>query len=385
MIIASACALIAGTKWMPKASFELPVVWEQKISARSLIGFELPCAGCLPAVGEDRSVYLGCRDGTLYAFTGSGLPGWKFNTNQPNPRRDFDSGVMGITIDSGGTIYAAADGLFAFTSDGVVKWHLKLGSISAPALGAGDRVYVLGKNLYAISTEGAIEWELNIAGDWSGYWRDRAAGPLVGSDGTVFVGGCTDDEKRNRHCGLHAISPDGSIKWIFEAGYLSSPVPDEQGTIYFVSGGALRAVNKKGELKWIYKTPGLWSTSTPAVSVDHVVYFGVDSYLFAVGPEGKFKWRFETGDKVRSSPAIDAKGNIWFGSNDGRLYCVDKLGSLVGAWPFEGSRSGTPLIARHGTIYLHDIEGIRVLRGPNEPASGAWPMERHDVQNTGRF
>lgn len=385
----SGLALLPG-KWTPEAPFELPVIWEQKIAKRNLFGFGPPPGppSCLPAISEDRSVYVSGEDGVLYAFSGNGSQSWKYDTRSADKKNDpFGSAINGVVIDSNGTIYAASNGLFALNNDGVMKWSLWSDSrwvTSAPALGAGDRIYVIREeSLYAITPEGEIEWSREInTPRWSR--RDQSA-PVVGRDGTVYVTGAKPWHDREPGL-LFAFEPDGTLKWTFQSKDIwRTPALDEKGTIYLVGTEGLYAVDKKGRLRWVYDTQNFRSYSTPAVSSDHVIYFGLDSYLFAIGPDGKFKWRFETGNAVRSSPAIDDKGNIWFGSSDGKLYCVDRQGTLVGAWPIEGARYATPLIARHGEIYLRDSRSIQVLRGPNGPGNCPWPMARHDAQNTGRF
>ncbi len=382
LVVVLSVLLLLGARAPPQTTPELSTIWEQKL--RSEWFLELSWS-CLPAVGQDRSVYVGCSDGTLHAFAGGGSESWKYDTDGPDKRASIDGGVNGIAIDSNGTIYATSDGgLLAFTDKGVLKWRSeKIDRASAPALGANDRVHVvLGQSLYAFDSDGTIDWvnEIHAPG-----WNLIA--PIVGKDGTVYAAGHI--HQRDKGSGLLcAFRPDGSLKWTFEidSDYFSDPPAlDEDGTIYFLGHRGLYAVDKKGKLRWLYDTKGLSGSSTPAVSSDHVIYFGRDSFLFAVGPDGKLKWRFETDNKVRSSPAIDEKGNIWFASNDEHLYCVDRQNTLVGVWPFEGLRGASPLIARHGTIYLRDARSIRVLRGPTGPADCPWPMQRHDVQGTGRF
>jgi outer membrane protein assembly factor BamB len=294
--------------------------------------------------------------------------------------------VTGMAIDGRGAIYAASNGLFAFTWERDLKWHIwpgppGQGRTSAPALGASGQIYVLhGNNLLSLTSDGRIEWAREIPSP------HREFSPVVARNGTVYAAGYDFTHRKEPFSVLYAFGPDGSLKWTFATEYfLAPPALDEEGTIYFTGPRGLHAVDADGKLKWLFDGQGWWSRSTPAVSSDHVVYFGLDRWLFAVGPDGKFKWRFETNRDVASSPAIDAEGNIWFGSCDRRLYCVDRHGTLVGNWPTQGLACATPIIDRSGIIYLRDGRSLRVLRGPNGVATNAlWPMMRHNAQGTAR-
>ena len=62
--------------------------------------------------------------------------------------------------------------------------------------------------------------------------------PVIGSDGTIYVG--SSDNK------LHAVNPDGTPKWTYFNGVkvLSTPAVGSDGTFYFTSDNyKLRAVN----------------------------------------------------------------------------------------------------------------------------------------------
>jgi outer membrane protein assembly factor BamB len=379
-IVAFSAVLLLAVAATAQVGPELPTIWEQEIDSRWESG-----PFCLPAIGEDRSVYVGSADGTLHAFSGGGLRSWHYDTTKNRTKRLPENGIMGIAIDVSGTIYAASNGLLAFTKNGELKWQLwseaeQLKRTSAPALGAGGRVYVLhDHSLYALSPEGKIEWNREIhAPRWE-------FSPVIGRNGAVYVAGYNYAPKHEPSSLLYSFRPDGELEWTFETHYLAHPPAlDNEGNIYFTEHRGLLAVDENGRLKWIYDTQGLLSSSTPAISSDHVIYFGLDHWLFAVDHDGKFRWRFETAGKVQS-PAIDAAENVWFASNDRHLYCVSQKGILVGKWLFEGMIGATPLIGKHGLIFLRDARSLRVLRGPNGPAACPWPMQRHDVENTGRL
>ncbi|MEN3041771.1 MAG: PQQ-binding-like beta-propeller repeat protein, partial [Fervidobacterium sp.] len=70
--------------------------------------------------------------------------------------------------------------------------------------------------------------------DWIG------SSPAIGSDGTIYVG--SSDYYFSEYSYLHAINPDGTLKWKYQTGGLisSSPAIGSDGTIYFGNGTIIR-------------------------------------------------------------------------------------------------------------------------------------------------
>jgi outer membrane protein assembly factor BamB len=115
----------------------------------------------------------------------------------------------------------------------------------------------------------------------------------------------------------------------------SSPVIAEDGTIVFGSMDMhLHALRPDGSLKWQYKTGGKVEGS-PAIGDDGVIYIGSwDHCLHAVTSDGSFLFKVETGDLVYGSPTLGT-GVVYFGSYDDRLYAVSVSsgGPAKSHWP----------------------------------------------------
>ena len=75
-----------------------------------------------PAIGSDGTIYVGSRDGNLYAINPDGSRKWAFEAG-----RIQDSSPA---IGSDGTIYVGSrdDYLYAINPDGSRKWRFKTGS-----------------------------------------------------------------------------------------------------------------------------------------------------------------------------------------------------------------------------------------------------------------
>jgi outer membrane protein assembly factor BamB len=103
-----------------------------------------------PSIGKDGTIYIGSNDGNLYAIRPDGGLKWKytFADGTQNLYLFYSSAAIG----SDGTVYIGGnDGVYAFNSDGTVKWSYPTGWIySSPAIGSNETLYIRsGDQLYA--------------------------------------------------------------------------------------------------------------------------------------------------------------------------------------------------------------------------------------------
>lgn len=136
------------------------------------------------------------------------------------PRWTVDvPGDVPLCNDSGSTI--GPDGAVAFAcgmrvsvvSGGALRWSATVGEriVAPPAFTADGTVLVGADGVYAFDATGRVRWHTPTTFTWRDAPTPRtelaavSAGPLVGSDGTIYVGGA-----RNR---VYALRPDGSLRW----------------------------------------------------------------------------------------------------------------------------------------------------------------------------
>jgi len=97
----------------------------------------------------------------------------------------------------------------------------------------------------------------------------RSAVPVIGSDGTVYIG--------NYDKNVYAFNPDGTLKWTYTTGgYLSGPPAiGADGTIYIgnYDDNIVYALNPDGTLKWTYTTTGIFFGG-PTIGPDGTIYIG---------------------------------------------------------------------------------------------------------------
>ena len=154
-----------------------------------------------PAIGSDGTIYIGTTQigsdtarGKLYAINPTTHTAkWTFT----------DSTVSWFGIDSSpavtsGTIYFGSSGIgtsyfYALDLNGKVKWKYAItgDSVSAPAIDKNFNVYFaeVGTGaVYALSSTGNKIWKYDTPG------TIQYASPVIGSDGTIYIGGNTQDK-----------------------------------------------------------------------------------------------------------------------------------------------------------------------------------------------
>jgi outer membrane protein assembly factor BamB len=187
----------------------------------------------------------------------------------------------------------------------------------------------------------------------SGMYADEALStPAVAPDGMVYVGSFSGR--------LHALAPDGSEKWHFQAGteIKSSPAIADDGTIYFgARDRQFYAVTPAGALKWKFAT-GAWVDSSPAVAADGTIYFGSwDKNFYALKPDGSLKWKYPVGGLVDSSPAIGADGTIYFGAHNQKFYALSPAGQPVWTFLTGAEITSSPAVDEDGCLYFTSTDG----------------------------
>ncbi len=306
-----------------------------------------------PAIADDGTIVFGSHDKSVYAVDGSGKISWRHATG------DLVWGAP--ALGPGGVVYVGSDDdrLYAFDlADGSVRWQFTAGpcrvatgvspegarcDVDGVTVAPDGTVYAAADALYALAPDGKLKWRFSPG------ITHCAANPAVAPDGTVLVG-CHDDA-------LYAVGPDGALRWSFRAGddVDSSPAVSPDGIVYFGSDDhKLYAVGPGGVLRWAVATGGP-IRSSPALAADGTVYVGsFDGALYAVRPGGVVAWSFRTADRIVSSPIVDAAGNVIVGSEDDRLYALSPDGKLLWSVLLDGDVDATPAIGPDGTIYIGD-------------------------------
>lgn len=262
-------------------------------------------------IGADGTVYVGVGDGSIYAFDTNGARKWATPVGGDVALTPVAGGDGTIFVS--GLAQRAPEPLVALgPSDGSIKWtSAPTFGFSAVAIGTDGTLFTGGSDamLHALrSNDGSAVWTAPTA--------KRPGGTAVGDDGTVYA---VDGQS------LYAFTPKGEKAWELPLGADSSGVSlAADGTIYVADTGQrkLHAVAPDGKLRWTFEEGGPWPRPG-VVGGDGTLYIGdVDGRLHAISPEGRVEWTATLGGALYSQPALGADGTLYIVSTDGNLYAI---------------------------------------------------------------
>ena len=223
------------------------------------------------------------------------------------------------------------------------------------------------------------------------------ASPVVGGDGTVYVGSLDGQ--------FVALNRDGSLKWRYAAGqkiYPSAlvvgssvifgthrkelvslslegqprwklPLQDvvdasatlgPDGRVYVVANGAY-AVDLLGRLHWHKPTADHVRTS-PVIHPARLVIVGTtQGTLIALRPDGSVAWEVPLGGAIEGAASVDDEGRIHVGTGVGEVVQLEQDGRV--SWRFKTGDEvrATPAVARDGTIVVGSYDGQVYAIAPN--------------------
>jgi outer membrane protein assembly factor BamB len=310
-------------------------------------------------------------DTTAAVFTGSAVNALTLVAANDNATTTTFSGyydtdaLVGFNATAGQTYYFMVDDTTAdggdFTLslvDGAWEYATLGAMMSSPAAATDGTIYVgagsssdslaIEGRVHALNPDGTVKWTFN-AGSTAPF---DVASPAVGPDGTVYIG--------SSNAFFYALSStNGTRKWRFSAttAIISSPAIAPDGTIYFHDDTALYALTDGGTAatkKWSLAVNAI-TYASPAIALDGTIYLGgAGGNFYAVNPDGTAKWTFTPDDDVYTTPAIGSDGTIYFGTLSGSIYAVNPDGTQRWKWtaPTKTSISSSPALAPDGTIYF---------------------------------
>ena len=332
--------------------------------------YDLEANAYSPAIGPDGTIYVQDYRNNVYALSPAGDLTWRFDDFDGGEHPIYPVGQRVPAIGADGTVYIAADGLYALNpSTGQRLWHFNpLSGKSCrqpPVIGADGTIYLTihQHDFYAVNPDSTEKWHVQFDHDYEMTFTS----PAIDYDGTIYLGVEGHGDSR-----VWAFNPDGTVKWKYsvDASYChvrGSPTIGADGTIYIgikacpEKHGRVIALTPSGTKVWEYDVipkPGTAVLddvySTPTVGADGLIYFGAETGRFyALNPDGTLNWKTRLGGINWSSAAI---------LPDGRLYI--------------GTHNNNP--GMHGYLWALQTTSMGYTASP-------WPCYRHDNKNTGRF
>ncbi len=281
-----------------------------------------------------------------------------------------------------------------------LRWRIPFREIKgSPIIGADGTVYVgVQKSLCAFEpVSGGELWCQQLPATIR---RNTAA---IDANGRLYVGA-----RDNRLWALDAS--DGERIWSFAVGndgdVNTSPAiaadPVAGGYSVYMAGtlnGVVHSLDPDPtldaqpdlRLKWRLPSGGGVSYSSPAVGADGTVYLGLTTgRLLGVTAAGVETLNAKVGVRLRfASPAIGDDGTIYIGSYEG-LNAVDPVTGFV-RWTFatQGRIGSTPAIGADGTIYIGSLGvgagRLSTLYALRDDVNHATPLWSYEAPGSGKF
>lgn len=266
-----------------------------------------------------------------------------------------------------------------------VIWEEDIGNItwwgSAPVVGSDGTIYI-GSNdyrLYAFEPNGTVKWYYET-GD------EIRSTPAIGCDGSIYV--------TSKDGFLYAINSDGTFNWktrintYYSGGYASSPVIGEDCTIYVGGNDGLYSISPSGGLNWCYpKAPGKWVLTSPAIDSSGTIYFAtyMEGFVYAMNPDGSLKWKYEPAEHTWfiSSPSIGCEGTIYIGEyfvpEDRGLLALNPNGTFKWKYVIGADIVSTPAIAADCIIYVGVGDSDNGVYAIKPDGSLKWIFDRDGI------
>jgi outer membrane protein assembly factor BamB len=177
-------------------------------------------------------------------------------------------------------------------------------------------------------------------------------GPVIGADGTVYMG--------TGYGELLAIRPDGSIKWRITGlrDVEMTPAILPGGRIVFVNvSGTIYVVNPDGTFSWHFKTNQACGCpdAAPAVGPDGTIYAAWFEDLYALTSDGSLKWKFDLSGhsqyRVLGPVSVGPDGTVYLASK--YLFALSPAGKIKWQSADLFAPGGSPTVAPDGTIYAN--------------------------------
>jgi outer membrane protein assembly factor BamB len=272
-----------------------------------------------------------------------------------------------------GTIYVNNGSQILAITNGLLKWVYPTNSSSqspftycSAVVGPDGTIYApdINNNIYALNPNGTLKWMKN------GFTQPQGTGLALDSGGIIYT---VSSETNANPFYLTALMPDGTIKWQctpptnFCFGFTPEIGPD--GTVYaatYYSGNSpynsqsdlLLAITPDGTIKWIFPLDagGLYDGSPCAIASDGEIYVtsSANGIVYSLAPNGTINWAYQTSINSGGlkAPIIGPDGTIYVaGSNDdgGNNLLLAFYGPApiaCGQWPeFRGNSRGTAAFA----------------------------------------
>ncbi len=206
--------------------------------------------------------------------------------------------------------------------------------------------------------------------------------PLIGGDGTVYIGSADTN--------FYALRPDGRLRWriktggIIDASGVLSAFDSRLGSapLTFGSGDdrlyhVTTPSHGKPRILWTFRAsvPPVagqtvdWWEGSLALGPGGNIYAGnTGGTAYTLSPSGRVVWKFTSGGSMWTSPSFAPDGSTFWGSLDLNVYKLSATGHPLWQTFTPGFVVSSPAIGSDGTVYVGSFDSKLYAL---DPATGA--------------
>lgn len=299
-----------------------------------------------PVVGNNEDVFVTSEDGRLYGFDSNGHPLWTAYNTGSALRSSPTLGVEGALYfgDAGGRVHAVSS-FNGQPLSGSWPVNVTLEAIITPPVIAEDRtIFVASGNgyVYSLSPDGSILWQSseNIGSVMVGMAIiEKSVSVSLPAGGEEIVSVNIIYAVSNSGF-IYAISgTDGSVLWkeLLSGPLRSGPIVGSDGTIYIGTSTGLVALNGEIDaftprLRFVYPADDV---GTPAIDSNEVVYFVNRTRVNAINPNNTPIWSYDLGAESDAPLTISRQGQLIVAAQNGVLTSLEtgSVGLALNMWP----------------------------------------------------
>lgn len=354
-----------------------------------------------PTVGADGTVYAAIRFSSvqtgsprslLIAFNPDGTQRWAYASVSDYLETAVSIGRDGQLMVGGSRNVSSTGVMLTIDRNGnFVRAYVTNRTVTtAAAIGADGSYYIAtaGGNVYAFNSDGTLRWTYVM--------RSASATELsLGHDGTLYA----VDQSRY----TYALRPNGTLAWEMlysQQAQRSGVTIGDNGMLYIgatqsASAGKLLVVRASdGQIQWSSEMGS--GVLTPSIGSDGTLYaVSYGGRISAFDPSGTQIWTNVTGSLMNAPPAIDRDGTLYVGSLRGQLISIVERGGGLARTPWPMQRHDIAAASYHcfnsdsfsatadtDGDGVNDCDELRYGLDANDPADGALDLDGDGLRNS---
>ena len=193
------------------------------------------------------------------------------------------------------------------------------------------------------------------------YYGQVTGSPVIDQDGTIYVVSGQGDYQY-----LYYVNPDGKQIYSDSINEGVHPAIGADDRIYAGCDWYLRALDKEGNRVWQYNFAYPSTVTQITLGPNGVIYVTLDDHeIAAITADGLQQWSYSFEESTVSNPAVSSDGTLYIGTLGGNLHALNGDGTLQWTYAVGSPMEASPALGRDGTIYIGADDGNMYAVAPD--------------------